>query len=202
MHRSRQTNERDDHTEDGTGVQERRSTEQQVWSQMNREGTVENGTRRRRAFHRPRQPTAERYLRSFAERCPNQEQPDDQRVECPPRNLDTPERVRTFVVSRGAHAVVEPHRSAQEADIAQAIHDERAKPTTDRRGALVEERDQEDRCESDELPSEEQKVQAPSEHGQLQRAPKQTEKQIVPPETWFPVQVATRKLGRDCEEPA
>src|SRR6478736_861182 len=99
-----------------------------------------------------------------------------------------------------AGTVVQPNGSAQETDVADPVDDEGAQTVTDRGLSFVEERDQKDRGESDDLPTEQQEVEAAGQDGQEHRATEQAQKQIVPQKPRLSVQVTAREGGGDAQE--
>src|SRR6478736_3911965 len=101
-----------------------------------------------------------------------------------------------------AGTVVQPNGSAQETDVADPVDDEGAQTVTDRGLSFVKERDQKDRGESDDLPTEQQKVETAGQDGQKHGSTEQAQKQVVPQEARLSMQVAAREGGGDAQEAA
>jgi hypothetical protein len=92
--------------------------------------------------------------------------------------------------------VVQPHAGEQQADVADAVGDEHADRGLDRAGAVVEEGDEQDGGHADELPADEQQLDAAGEDHQLHAGAEEQHEQEEADEPGLAVEVVDREARR------
>ncbi len=191
-----QTNRDDGDRGDRRLVENRTGPQQQIGTEMYRDRTIEDRARRRRPLHRPRQPAAERDLGRLAHRRPQQHQSDRRRRrralwddEARPRGR----RRRRCQHRRRPDFVVQPNRRGQQADVARAIGQEGPETVLHRSAAFTEERNQQRRRQTYDLPAEENQVEGAGEHHQLDRCPEERQQQIESAIPELEMQIASPK---------